>query len=328
MSDIDRLRQMIKIEYTRLLNEDEYIANTDPINDVLGYLNSIYKTKGKLENIREYGDDYVLKSKDRVMTVKQDKQNLTPIKEKFNARFKEPDFSHIKMSFFPHGQNSHKNDMDSKTEFNNQSNFFSSTPKIPTFGTSNKYPTYQSNTIPTLNSGLFPNTLDDQYFQDLSKNKSIFPNLLSENTTKDDATENKGNQFEEWDLTANIDSDLFHSSKFTHSFNIPTVAKGSLLKPDFVENVSKSPPKNLSGFDWNSSEINTSQNHSVYKVFDSLDQNQNKTTENSFNRYLSNMDDDYANLNDSESDQESDYDYGSDQESYSSEEWAQKPDEN
>lgn len=66
MSEIDRLRQFVKEEYTVLLNDDPIIAESDPANGILEFLNTIYKKRGTPNNIREYGNDYILGSKDRV----------------------------------------------------------------------------------------------------------------------------------------------------------------------------------------------------------------------------------------------------------------------
>lgn len=67
MSEIDRLRDYVKQEYTSLLHEDDYVANTSPTEEVIDFLNTIYSKMNMYSNIKEYSKDYVLTSKDEVV---------------------------------------------------------------------------------------------------------------------------------------------------------------------------------------------------------------------------------------------------------------------
>ena len=71
MSDIEKIRQHILTSYTKLYNEDNNISNINPINDTLKMINSIYEMKGLFNNIKDYGDEWVLKEKDVIKSTYQ-----------------------------------------------------------------------------------------------------------------------------------------------------------------------------------------------------------------------------------------------------------------
>lgn len=89
MSDIEFLRQKVKNAYSVLAAEDNSVANSDPINEILTYINQIYTKKGRFNNIKNYGKDFVLSEKD-LIDVKHNLLFKTPPKSQRSMIFEKP----------------------------------------------------------------------------------------------------------------------------------------------------------------------------------------------------------------------------------------------
>lgn len=233
MTDIDNIRHLIKIEYTHLLNEDPDIANTDPINDILTFLNKVYTAKGRKENIKDYGKDFVLSSKDRVEDRYQ-QEMLTPTK--YNNSFSINNPSNLSFYKIPPSQFN----FPTSTNNFNQFNASSSSVTIP-------------NAFPVPGSGFFPTS---------QINHGNFPTVNSNNLYPEFHGNDK-EEIENWGIPDDIqdsDLELFNDSKFRGSFSLPTIPEGEKLVPNLGS--FKTPPRNLQDFNWNNNELNDINNYS------------------------------------------------------------------